>query len=604
MKPTEFLDVLWGPNPPGLMTFWRLRDKRTFYLTNTGGATALCAGEHDIYTAVATTHKDLGPRRRPTAKQATSIAGLWIDLDVDGGPDQKTGAIPTVQDALDLAHEIAEPTIIINSGYGLHAWWLFEQPYTFAGYPDQDHAQKMSAQWYALHRSLCTAHGWGLDHTHDLARILRLPATTNAKGGQTAPVDVVEHGGDRYDIAHLAELCARAGELPEARVAEHVEISLDAELNVVAFTALLNSNRGFARAWAHEANADWTMSEHDLALCSHAAAAGWSNDQLAALIAEHRRARREGVDKASRADYLERTIGRARETQDPASGQPDTPVVAQPAATPEGWGDIIFAALTAKAQPTTPTPFPAFNDALDGGLRAGEVAIISGHTSHGKSIVVDQFADTAAAAGKRVHLYLTEMTAVQRGMRLLARRTGVSLSALKRRELSREDWLEINAQLATMPYGCSIVSDWSVDDVVDHVRENQWDMAVVDLIHGFHYTDERDLSKNSSALMRAAKGWHPGTIVLAAAHLNDGQVRESRSPVRPRPGLNWIKGASSIKQDADVVMFVWRQDDEDGTPTVDGEVWIQKNRDGGFAHALVVLDTGSMTFVEPIVSYA
>lgn len=263
----------------------------------------------------------------------------------------------------------------------------------------------------------------------------------------------------------------------------------------------------------------------------------------------------------------------------------------------ERWADTIIRALEAKDAPATPTPWRDITEGLDGGLRAGEVCIVAGYTSHGKSIVLDQFADAAAAAGKRVHIYMTEMTAVQRGIRLLARRTGVPMRDLKRRTYNSEQAKRILAALEHLPYGCSIVADWPVDRVVDHVREHQWDMAVVDLIHGFHYTDERDLSKTSSALVRAAKGWHPGTIVLAAAHLNDGQVRDQRSPKRPRPGLHSIKGTSSIKQDADVVMFVWREDDDDGIPTQEAELWIAKNRDGGFAHTDLLLDAARMEFV-------
>lgn len=264
---------------------------------------------------------------------------------------------------------------------------------------------------------------------------------------------------------------------------------------------------------------------------------------------------------------------------------------------PERWADVIIKALEAKEQPAIPTPFAEINDGLDGGLRAGEVCIVAGWTSAGKSIVLDQFADTAAAAGKRVHIYMTEMTAVQRGIRLLARKAGVPMRDLKRRTYTDEQARRILAELSHLPYGCSIVADWPVEKVVEHVREHKWDMAIVDLIHGFHYADERDLSKTSSALVRAAKGWHPGTVILAAAHLNDGQVRDQRSPVRPRPGLHSIKGTSSIKQDADVVMFVWRKDDEDGIPTQEGELWIAKNRDGGFAHTELTLDPTRMEFV-------
>jgi replicative DNA helicase len=246
-------------------------------------------------------------------------------------------------------------------------------------------------------------------------------------------------------------------------------------------------------------------------------------------------------------------------------------------------------------------PFDKLTRALDGGLRPGELCLVAGYTSHGKSILVDQIADSAASAGRKVHLYMTEMTAYQRGLRLLSRRARLPFRQLKRRDLTSEHWTAILTELSTLPYGCSIVSDWTVDEMVDHIRENQWDLAVVDLVHGFHYTDERELSKTSSALMRATKGsttsTHAGTAIVAAAHLNDGQMRDQRTPVRPRPGLHSIKGSSSLKQDADVVMFVWQIDDEDGRPTGEGAVWIAKSRQGEMDAVEVRLDTAWMQFV-------
>lgn len=264
--------------------------------------------------------------------------------------------------------------------------------------------------------------------------------------------------------------------------------------------------------------------------------------------------------------------------------------------TPERWADAILRSLERKDDAMAPLPFGPLNEELDGGLRAGEVCLVAGWTSQGKSVFVDQIADEAAAQGRRVHLYLTEMTAAQRGLRLLARRTGVGFRELRRKELSPADWQAVMRELNRLPYGVSIVTDWNVDRVVEHIREHRWDVVVVDLVHGFHYADERDLSKSSTALVRAAKGWQPGAVVVAAAHLNDGQMRDQRSVKRPRPGLHSIKGSSALKQDADVVLFVWLEDDDDGVPTNEGAIWLAKNRNGGFAGVPVQLNPRRMRF--------
>ena len=286
---------------------------------------------------------------------------------------------------------------------------------------------------------------------------------------------------------------------------------------------------------------------------------------------------------------------------DPAVSNGSTPKAAKAGTySPQEWAQAIRDGLQRDEDIAMPFPFDDLNRSMDGGLRFGEVCLVAGYTSMGKSVIVDQMADSAARAGRRVHLYMTEMTAYQRGLRLLARRTNLSFGSLRRRYLTPEIWQQINGELDALPYGCSVVADWTVEDVCAHILENRWDVAFVDLIHGFHYQDERDLSKTSSAMVRAAKasstGDHPGTTIVAAAHLNDGQMQGQRSPKRPKPGLHSIKGASSLKQDADVVMFVHLEDNEDGIPTADGEVWAAKNRQGALGSCKVRLDIRRMAF--------
>jgi replicative DNA helicase len=263
---------------------------------------------------------------------------------------------------------------------------------------------------------------------------------------------------------------------------------------------------------------------------------------------------------------------------------------------PERWGEVLGAHLTVdEPRDVIPTPFLALSDALDGGLRPGEFAVVAGYTEHGKSVFADQMADSAAAVGKRVHLYMTEMTAIERGLRLLSRRTGIAMRAIRRRRLSETHWKRLLQELSALPYGCTVVSDWSIDEVCRDIRRARWDMAVVDLMHGFPYKDERDLDAITQALVRAAKGSsveHAGTTILATAHLNDGQMRDQRSPKRPKPGLHSIKGASSIKQFADVVAMVWQQDDDEGVPTGDGAIWLPKCRQGTHGGVEVTLAQG------------
>lgn len=271
---------------------------------------------------------------------------------------------------------------------------------------------------------------------------------------------------------------------------------------------------------------------------------------------------------------------------------------------PDRLAELLFAYLD-KPEGTpeaTPLPFHELTEAMDGGLRPGDLMVLAGWTNHGKSILADCIADDAADDGRRCHLYLTEMTAIERGLRLLARRSRIPMRHLKRRKLTpAQRQIAVNA-LTNLPYGFTIVSDWSIDDVCRDIRRARWDLAVVDLMHGFAYRDERDLDAISKSLMRTAKAStteHNGTAIIAVAHLNDGMMRDTRSLKRPKPGMHALKGASSIKQDADMVCFVWQQDDDDGLPTGEGSIWLAKGRQTALAAVDVQLNPRTLRFERP-----
>jgi hypothetical protein len=325
VNPADFLTALWGVTRPtgALIQIWELERRRSSYLRAPAGARGL-EGHRDLYTAVAlvSERSNLGPRQRARADQAIAIAGLWLDIDVAGGPDAKTGAAPDPQAAQRLASELITPTIIVSSGYGIHAWYLLDAPWLFASRDEQAQAALMSAQWHALHRASANSRGWGLDHTHDLARLLRLPGTINTKGDGAAPVEILDAAGPRYRRETLAEHCAAAGDVVIETSAGDIGtggalpdiVARDPRVDQDRLEALLFNIPEFARSWTHGRGDGWSLSEYDLSIATHAAQAGWNDQQIADLIVHHRRLWNPGDPKADRRDYLRRTIAKARDT--------------------------------------------------------------------------------------------------------------------------------------------------------------------------------------------------------------------------------------------------------------------------------------------------
>jgi hypothetical protein len=233
---SEFLRTLWGDQPAGLIELWTKADKKSHYLRSPLGAGVVAApGRPDVYTGVTLAYKDPGRSRRARNEQRVALAGLWLDLDVCGGPDRKTGAAPD-KARRDRAGRAAARA---DAGHRLRLRHprlvAVRAPWTFTSRADQEAAALAAAQWYALHRAAAQAHGWTIDHTHDLARLLRIPGTVNAKDPERPRVvEMIRDHGPRYPREELLDHAAQAGDVTTAVAASSGPVAFVLRSNAAA----------------------------------------------------------------------------------------------------------------------------------------------------------------------------------------------------------------------------------------------------------------------------------------------------------------------------------------------------------------------------------
>jgi hypothetical protein len=141
--------------------------------------------------------------QRPSSADVTGIAGFFLDVDVNDGTftAHSKKALPTTRDeALAYLESLRmPPTMIVDSGYGLHAHWLVNG----LAFPDEETRRAAQQQLKRLSSEALGAafanHGWDLDATPDLARIARLPGTYNIKNpADPKPVTVISGVGPTY----------------------------------------------------------------------------------------------------------------------------------------------------------------------------------------------------------------------------------------------------------------------------------------------------------------------------------------------------------------------------------------------------------------------
>jgi hypothetical protein len=129
--------------------------------------------EHDVYVGCGMRAAPSSNGHRGGDRDVIGIPGLWADID-ERPADVRRGL-----------HELERPpSVCVSSGNHIHAWWLFDEFWTFGSDDDRVEARTMLRRLHTLLREK----GWKVDAVHDLARVLRVPGTLNHKTSPAKPV--------------------------------------------------------------------------------------------------------------------------------------------------------------------------------------------------------------------------------------------------------------------------------------------------------------------------------------------------------------------------------------------------------------------------------
>lgn len=315
----EFLTTVWGTKMPADLyaQLWAKKGAKTrsTYLQHWAAVEAVvnthAAG--DLYVGVAAIAKKLAATVRGKAKDAAAIAGFWLDLDVGAGH------AADLDDAVAAAGLIEKPSLLVNSGGGVHAWWLFDEPWIFADEEERNEAGRCAAGWVEAHRKVV---GFKLDSVGELARVLRLPGTTNHKGGVERPVMILDRSGVRFPraqlVGHAGAHRARSPSADEEEGGASLgDLPTSDDVPVETIRAMRAADDVFDRTWSRKRKGvalEWSDSEYDLAILTRLLGAGME-EKLAVAAAAHARreyGNPEKADKAERLDYWQRTVKKAR----------------------------------------------------------------------------------------------------------------------------------------------------------------------------------------------------------------------------------------------------------------------------------------------------
>lgn len=206
-------------------------------------------------------------------------------------------------------------------------------------------------------------------------------------------------------------------------------------------------------------------------------------------------------------------------------------------------------------------------DARLGGLVPSELVILAGRPSMGKSALAGNIAMSAAAAGTPVGFFTVEMSAQQIALRLLGEHGGVSSHRLRRGEFSSEEFDRVvdsakELQVAKMRF--DETGGISIAQVA--ARARRWKrqhgigLLVIDylqLMSGLRRRDGgrvQEVTEITTGLKALAKELE--IPILALSQLS----RQVENREDKRPQLSDLRESGSIEQDADVVIFIYREE--------------------------------------------
>lgn len=226
-------------------------------------------------------------------------------------------------------------------------------------------------------------------------------------------------------------------------------------------------------------------------------------------------------------------------------------------------------------------------DRVLGGLQRSDLVILAARPGMGKSSLALGIADNASRRGANVVIFSLEMSKDQFVQRLTSMRSGIDSHRIRMKNLHDDEWpiiLETVNELTNQPIHIDDTAAQSVDAIRREARRlhmiNPLDLVVVDymqLMAGKGDNREQEIANISRNLKAMAKELN--VPVLALSQLNRGV--ESRADKRPM--LSDLRESGSIEQDADAVLFIYREDyyQEDTDRQNIADVIIAKHRHGG-----------------------
>lgn len=228
-------------------------------------------------------------------------------------------------------------------------------------------------------------------------------------------------------------------------------------------------------------------------------------------------------------------------------------------------------------------------DELTGGTDKGELTVLAARPSIGKTALAIQILKHKAFEGGNCVIFNLEMSDTSIAMRLTSQVAKVDSKKLKDGNLDEDDWIAVNEfKNEVTSLDVTIVDDlFTVETIINKCRElnikKQLDYIVIDYLQLIDTSEHKFLNANGrieyiSRQLKMLNKTLKCPILLLSQLTRAPDSRDTK-----RPTLSDLRSSGAIEQDADNVLFLWREENEISQVPAqikDIKLFIAKQRNG------------------------
>lgn len=210
----DFLRALWPKAAEGNLTLWFNPSRASLHAPL---ADALVMDDDDlaelhrrnqtdsVYFGAGLRVAGLGEQGRGsqgTKQDVIALPCFSLDVDFYHPIAHKATNLPTRDDVGEI-FEADEPTIIVDSGFGWQAHYVFDEPWLLDSASARTQAQVAFEAFQRKFIDRAAKRGWHVDSTATIQRVWRLPGFINRKTDDGIVASMIFEGGPRYRVADL-----------------------------------------------------------------------------------------------------------------------------------------------------------------------------------------------------------------------------------------------------------------------------------------------------------------------------------------------------------------------------------------------------------------